>query len=1429
VKTLRNIEKKARAIVEETGVNVVYMSFGMIHWSESDSSSLTYQAPVLLLPVQISQESSIAPYSIIPTGDEAVLNPTFAYKVNMEHSIRLPEYVNGDLDTYLNSISDIVSRLNWTVTPDCKIGFFSFLKINMYRDLKDNASTILNNRNIRILLGESIPDDYESLEDKENTVKDPLIDLHCVVDADSSQIKAIEMAKSGKSFVLQGPPGTGKSQTITNIIAECLDDGKKVLFVSEKLAALDVVYNKLKQAGLDSFCLELHSHRANKKNVIDDICNTLRENKSHVSSKAKDEILIKQNAERQLNDYALELHKQQPVINLSLYQLYEKYASVSSTKDVDWMIQGLDSKGEKYFKETVSLIEQYVEYVPSIGYDFRRNPWFGYIGQDTSYQTVYNLNKALNSTILFLADIKQVINDFTSEYEVSCNGVDEVILWRDFFKLAASSKVITPSLLKTETLKNTYSTVIKMQEISKKLLNVKTGIAVDYDDGIYTINANLYHKKLVKQFESKLSRVMNSEYKEIINSIKNHKKDNEKVSYEEAVILTAKLSPCQSEMKQFEQYATEVHDQLGSAYDGISTDWEYFKNQYRILNSLIERGVSFGIIEELSDFGTETQEFMQIATNIDNVLEEYNSEAADFIDNNFSKKVFNIKEKPISYSLEKCKICLEEIDKLANWCRFRDLLSDLNDKKAAEFISNAITQNLETKYYVKSFEKQFYLQWINLIISHSQTLSSFNRISQDKAVNNFAEKDLEQFEINKAKILADLSAERPALDMISPGSELSLLLRESEKKRKQKSIRSLFKETGDLVQRIKPCFLMSPLSVSTFLEPDSVHFDVVVFDEASQIFPQDAVGAIYRANQLIVVGDSKQMPPSNFFTATIDDDADDDEETGDVSDFESILDLCSTSMPQLSLNWHYRSRCEQLIAFSNKNFYNSSLITFPSAEVNTFGMGVDYHHVDGLFDRKAHTNLKEAEYVVDLIYSNIKKYPNRSLGVVAFSVAQQNLIDSLLSKRRMEMPQYETYFNEEVEEPFFIKNLETVQGDERDIIIFSIAYGMDAQERLLQNFGPLNREGGERRLNVAVTRAKYNVQLVSSMHYTNIDLKRTSSEGARLLREYLDYAENGNIALERTATVNEFDQFDSDFEMEVCDLLREHGYSVDTQVGCSGFRIDLGLKRSNTSDYVLAIECDGATYHSSSNARDRDRLRQEILERMGWKFYRIWSTDWFKNKSVEIDRLLQVAEKAVNENSGTTPSVHVHDEVMSTGYEEITDEKNSCFSEYKTADIEELRKQYLPKDFQGMIKAILEIEAPLSEELLLRRIVGFFGREKVTGIVIKEYKDNMHDCNKIGIIRRNGFLYLENSTIKFRTPGDIFRDINQISPEELADGMKEILKQNGSVDKEGLFRTLAAQCGVTRLTKGISELLDNAFKTIESDITIDNENISLKN
>ncbi len=1457
---VKNIDKKARQFVEETGVNVAYMAFGFIHWKESDTSDRVFRAPVLLVPVQLEQESAVDPYIIRSSEENIIANPTFSYKLDAEYGITLPEYDDEGLDAYLEKVKSLVARLHWTVTSECRIGIFSFLKINMYRDLKDNAEKILANLNIRKLLGEPAETDTAGTITAP-PVANPLIELHNVVDADSSQIEAIEMAKSGKSFILQGPPGTGKSQTITNIIAECLNDGKKVLFVSEKLAALNVVYSKLAQAGLAEFCLQIHSHKANKKDVIADICHTLRTARSSVSAKADAEIAIKERAQRQLDAYAAELHRPHPVIEKSLYQLFEAYASFRSVPDIEYPVPDLASKGGAYLTETALLLDQYAAYIPSIGYDYRKNPWYGYISQDTTYQAKNAVKSDLSAAARFLEAMIPLQHEVSQKYGIQCSSIKDACGWKAFFDFASTSRILTPALLDRVNFDKAYAALDKMEAQSAVVLDARSQVDAVADDHIYKLDGEELSRKLTRQFGGFFSRLFNSDYKLIVTSLQLCRKDGKKPSYKEACAMAESLAGYQQKNADFSSAAMLIGPLLGEAYKGTETAWSYVREQMSALQTILSDTASFGSLGACSEFASEREAFAGCQQQFAALFEICDAATISRVAGYFDKTIIDILSAPCEQGMARLSACLREMDRLDNWCHFRNLLSELNEKQVVPYLHNAISHNAEPEHIAAAFKKQFYYQWTDLVLSESPVLSAFSRISQDKAIDVFSEKDVEQFEISKAKIRAVLSSMRPSLDVIASGSALSVLLREGEKKRKQKSIRSLLAETGDLVQRIKPCFLMSPLSVSTFLAPDSVHFDVVIFDEASQIFPQDAVGAIYRAAQLIVVGDSKQMPPSNFFNATLEtDDADD--ETGGIADFESILDLCSAAMQQRRLRWHYRSRHEQLISFSNKNFYDSDLVTFPSSRADAPGTGVDYYHVKGLFDRRSHTNRKEAEFIVDLIYQNFEKYPERSLGVVAFSMAQQDLIDRLLSRRRQNTPEKEYFFRNSASEPFFIKNLETVQGDERDTIIFSVAYGIDAQGRLLHNFGPLNRMGGERRLNVAVTRAKINVQVVSSMHYTDIDLTRTKAEGARLLREYLDYAENGSIALERALSTSPFEQFDSDFELEVCDCLRANGYTVDTQVGCSGFRIDLGLRKPGSSDYVLAIECDGATYHSSKNARDRDRLRQQILERMGWKFYRIWSTDWFRNKSVEQQRLLEAAADAVRSAAKaeaepvvsqptaemTEAAVRQHTEApacqlatrqtaasrqsgskQAETFEVAASEQHLEFPAYRAADVNALAEQYLPGDFKGMVKAILEIEAPLSEELLLKRIVWYFGREKVTSVVQRSFTQQMRGYRQYGIERRNGFLYLDSAReFVFRRPGDISREIRQIAPEELAAGMFEILKQNVTADRTALYRSLAAQYGITRLGRAVNEAMDAAFALLRDRIEIDGERVSVR-
>lgn len=1437
VRAVSSIQKKSQSILDETGINVGYLAFGFIRWNESIDSKVFYKAPLLLVHVTINSGTITDPVKISIEDDDIFVNPTFRFLAKGDQNIDIPDYDQDEsLDDYISNVSILIKKLGWSIVEECRLDTFSFLKINMYEDLTQNIDKILKNGNVKALLGDAEPNVANvNLSEENLNIENDLVDLHTVVDADSSQIEAIEMAKTGKSFVLQGPPGTGKSQTITNIIAECLHDGKKILFVSEKQAALNVVYNNLKKVDLQDFCLELHSYKANKKAVIAELMRTVETPATQVSSKVNSEIREKVESQKQLDRYAEALHKKRDVIEHSLYELYEKFAAVREYPEVKTKIKDISTKGEDYLLSCEKLLSQYAGFVSTIGQDYHKNAWYGYANVALSFDERSELHENFKALFDGLSKILSLSSDFRKKYGLSTLEYHDLPKWHALLQLLGKSSVITPLDIHKDAIANILPHVTHMQELSNGIIPLVDGLTENYNEQFLTeIDGQSIHDDLISKYGSFFKRIFNSEYKKILTDFKLHQKSPEKIGYQKAVSLSTNLMNLQELKKQFESEEKLVEGSIGTSYQGYRTDWNYVLNEMNSCMDLLKDTDNLGILPELSliQLQEKQEEFCKDSDEIENAFKPvfvlYQKISGQFENDEINADIVGTKK-----AIGKAKACLDHFDELENWIQFRKLLNSLKKLNISDYVDETIKKKIETEQIVKTFTRSFYDQWIKNIIFSDSALSHFSRISQDQAVDIFSKKDIAQFEISKIQIKSELSQKRPNLSLVAGGSPVAILRREAVKKRKIMPIRTLISQTWDLVKTIKPCFLMSPLSVSTFLDPNIVEFDTIIFDEASQIFPEDAIGAIYRGKQLIVVGDSKQMPPSNFFNASIDVD---DEEVGDIGDFESILDICSSVFTTKRLAWHYRSHYEQLIAFSNLHFYNNTLVTFPSSCQDHEGIGVDYYYTDGIFDRKSKTNLKEASYIVDLVYKNIEKYPDRSLGVVAFSVAQQNLIDRLLSKKRETDPSKEWFFNSDSHEPFFIKNLETVQGDERDTIIFSVAYAKDAGGRFIQNFGPVNREGGERRLNVAFTRAKDNIQLVASIHATDINITSTQSTGVNLLRAYLDYAEHGGIALDRSLTVNSEDQFDSDFEVEVCDFLRENGFTVDTQVGCSGYRIDMGLRKPNSSQYVLAIECDGATYHSGKNARDRDRLRQQVLERMGWKFYRIWSTDWFKNRSVEQKRLMEAASKALNgegESKDTTNSIK--EETPAIDVDKYVTEINSkqnifpLFHQRNAQIIFRGSFSYdqtpIPWSFRTGIKKLIQEEGPVSEESLLKRIVYLFGREKVTKAVLSSYEYAMFGCESDGIVRKDGFLYMEDMKIEFHVPGDK-RDIKYISSEEIADGMLRLIEQNASVPIDSLYKKIGELQQISRTGSKLTEKCDTAVNyLLTNNKIIKNDNV----
>lgn len=567
---------------------------------------------------------------------------------------------------------------------------------------------------------------------------------------------------------------------------------------------------------------------------------------------------------------------------------------------------------------------------------------------------------------------------------------------------------------------------------------------------------------------------------------------------------------------------------------------------------------------------------------------------------------------------------------------YKNIMVKADSTGVAEYIRKVEELKLDSDDILPSFKKCFFHSWLDHVLPKFDAITTFRREKQEKVISDFKTLDKEHMDIARARLKAKLVSELPNIDSFAVGgAEVTILRRELAKQRKLMPLRKLIAALPTLLPALKPCIMMSPLSVSTYFRNTDYKFDTVIFDEASQVRTEDAICSIFRGSQVIIAGDSKQLPPTNFFSTSFSDSDDFNEENGEFDDagaYESLLDEAS-SLPTQTLLWHYRSKNEQLIAFSNQKIYNGNLITFPSAVEKGDDIGVEYIYTqNGIYDRGGRNgNRIEAEKVAEIVFEHIRKKPGRSLGVIAFNEKQQTIIEDAIIRKRQENPQYEHFFKDNNSEPFFIRNLETVQGDERDTIIFSIGFGYDKDGKFLMNFGPLSKNGGERRLNVAITRARYNLKLVGSIMPADISINKINSIGPKLLRQYIDYAINGPKAILAETQVDKEVSFDSPFEEAVYTYLVEKGYNIATQVGCSGYRIDMAVRHPKYNGrFAIGIECDGASYHSARTARERDRLRQTVLEDMGWKIYRIWSTDWIKDSNSEKEKLLITIEKAIS-------------------------------------------------------------------------------------------------------------------------------------------------------------------------------------------------------
>lgn len=795
----------------------------------------------------------------------------------------------------------------------------------------------------------------------------------------------------------------------------------------------------------------------------------------------------------------------------------------------------------------------------------------------------------------------------------------------------------------------------------------------------------------------------------------------------------------------------------------------------------------------------------------------------------------------------RCEAIAHAAPRLQRWCSWRQVQAEAVGYELGGFVSGLEKGQIASADLRRVFEVNYSRWWLDHVVSGDEVLRTFVSAEHEKRITDFQAIEDRYTALTRDWIRARLCAATPGAESVATNSEWGILRHELTKKKRHLPLRELMERIPSIVTTLTPCLLMSPLSVAQYLAVSAAAFDLVVFDEASQITVWDAIGAIARAKQVVMVGDPKQLPPTNFFSK-----ADTGEDLSDVpEDMESILDECiGSSLPSIQLSWHYRSRHESLIAFSNRRYYGGGLVTFPSPV--TDDRAVSFHYVRGIYEKGgARTNPEEAKAIVRDIVARLKAAgfaeSGLSIGVVTFNAEQQKLIEDLLDVERRKDPSIETYFGDSRLEPVFVKNLESVQGDERDLMYFSVTYGPDIAGRLSMNFGPMNRDGGERRLNVAITRARRELRVFSSLRPEQIDLSRTQATGVSELKHFLEFAERGPRAFAELVS-GSTGGFESPFEEYVASALQSRGWTVHTQVGASAFRIDLGVIHPDAPGiYLAGVECDGATYHRSATARDRDKLRQQVLRGLGWEILRVWSTDWWIDRESTLNGLDAALNSLLKESrskravAAPVPSVvsEFGDPGKSSPERKEEDQPPEAVitaaagvGEYRhnqaqlqalemvqpsppASEVQLDASRFFERSYDAelsrMVAQVVETEGPILDEVLARRIARLHGwqrtgariTERVTSIAARACKKTKED---VGTFFWPGILEA-GQPVPFRSAAD--RSVDEICVQELVSLAIDILR-TGRTDEDATT-AMAKTMGLQRLRAQTRSRLDAAL------------------
>lgn len=1296
---LKNIYRAARNAIEETGANSLFLTIGTLRWFETPLSETPRYAPLLLLPVEMVYKKGR--YYIRTRDEEISLNVTLMEFLRQNYGLQvnglypLPKDESGvDVPLIFAAMrSALKEQKRWDVEEECLLGTFSFSKFLMWNDVHNHRNELCNNVIVKSLVENRLiwsPEPIAAnLKDIDQQIAPAEIALP--VPVDSSQMAAVIEAGKGHSFILYGPPGTGKSQTITNLIANALYQGQRVLFVAEKMAALSVVQSRLAKIGLAPFCLELHSNKTTKRHVLQQLENALQV--VHIQSPDSfklqaDKIFEERKA---LIAYMNALHEKGQNDGLSLFDCIIRYESIASAPMDNFTFDSaLDTL---LVKEGINGVENLL---------------------GTRFEAVVKLVGHPSS---------HPLNGFRVNREMLLHSEETVTVLREKIQILKNLKQRERELSQT----------CKLRE---QLLRDNSAALLEEDAEKLRLSwREIKAKWFIPRFFAKRSFL--------------------------------------DRLKQYNHYITEQEVDL-------------------LIEQLVVYRKQHDEIELIKQI---LKQYFDIETPVDEIPENSIIETA----------------------IHKMECWSEHTAQMRDWLHWSEYSEELKANGLDCVVNVMQTQSQDTTAVRNAYFKALFQYKAEEKIRKSEILATFEGMLFDEKVSTYKRMSDEFQLLVQKELYARLAARIPrVIDNASSSSEIGFLNRNISNGGRGVSLRDLFDQIPTLLPRLCPCMLMSPMSVAQYIDINQEKFDLVIFDEASQMPTSEAVGAIARGKSLVVVGDPKQMPPTSFFSST-----NVDVEEACIDDMESILEDCRTlEIPSLQLSWHYRSRHESLIAFSNNEYYDGSLVTFPS--VDDQRTKVHYVSVSGYYDKGGkRCNLAEADAIVSEIVRRLRDDESRkkSIGVIAFNVAQQNLIEDILQEQ-LELDKTLQDVAQQMYEPVFVKNLENVQGDERDVILFSIGYGPDKDGKISMNFGPLNNSGGERRLNVAVSRARQEMYVFSTLKSSDIDLRRSKARGVEGLKHFLQYAETQSLPLlsqHRGQHSN-----DTLLAEQIAAELRKRGYTVATNIGRSQFKVDVAVcDEKETGIYRLGILLDGEGYRDTHTTRDREVVQPSVLTALDWQVMRVWSVDWFNNKERVINRIIE--RLSSSSESETEQNNYIKPFDIS---QEKLEEGSTNAREYTCYVINET--EAIKMADETLMQNIISIEQPITFMLLCRRVCALRGGGRVTQTLQRTlglyeslfYKDN------------TGSLWLSESdsrSYKMFRPNS-GRDIVDIPQIELLNVISECLSEQVAIDEDNLILIAAKKLGFTRRGTNVVSAFRKALEVLQSRGKIEfvGENIRLK-